>query len=202
MFKKALSLTLLLSSMSLAQVSKTKIQPTKVDSPYFAAEGIRVGVFKPNYELKAKFREKTPTGSSSGSGKLDLDNQSVGLNVGYSSIPVRNIGYIVSANLVELVLIDNSVNTIRLDGNGTYAFNKNLYSRAGLNFTRFVSANAGNFEGKLGFQFGLGFLVTANFGFDLSYSQSNFDGKSKFGSSTVENEYSIQGVELGVSATF
>lgn len=202
MLKQVLTFTLLLSSFSMAQVSKTQVRPTKVDSPYFASEGIRVGIFKPNYELKVKSKLKSPTGSVSETGTLDIENQSVGLSAGYSFIPVRNIGYVVNANLIELVLLDNSVNTVRVDGSGTYAFNKNFYSKAGLNYTRFVSANAGDYDGDFGFQVGIGAQITTNLGFDLNYSHSNFKFEESENTATFTNNYSVQGIEMGLSATF
>lgn len=165
-------------------------------------EGLRVSIFKPNYDMKISVTAVNNLGNQfSGSTTMDLDGGN-GLFVGYAYLPVRSVGYIAGLNYIEIVSNDTSANTVRADINGTYAFNSNFYAKAGLNTTRWVSKGASRIDGSIGKQIGLGMQVTKNIGLDITYSEARVSQASKDAFMKSDMTADLVGTEFGITGTF
>lgn len=195
--------TVLISSLSLAQTnnSRSAISMKETNAVSTTSEGLRIRIFKPQYKIHAKVKFNSNGVKSSDTGTIDLDMGN-GLAVGVVSLPVNQIGYIAEINYIELKVNDSSTNTVRLDGNGAFAFNNHIYANSGLNYTQYVGKRGKDIKGDFGFQAGVGLKATANFGVDLTYSESNLSSKSTYEGFSSKADMKIKGYEIGLSGTF
>lgn len=195
-----------LAFTALAQTSSNRTSAKSIEKPTLAAgivtDGVRIGIFKANYEGILKFSGQVNNlVSYSERFTVDLDTSN-GLSVGYISVPIRSIGYDMSASLMEIILNDRSANLVRVNSNATYGFTKKLYSKLGLNYSKYVGRGARNFDGDVGYQFGLGFQVTPRFGLDLTMSETKMAYNEQVGSENYAVDYRFRGLEMGLTSTF
>lgn len=190
------------STISLPKV-KSSTSSSKAQDPFknvksgWAAEGVRVSIFKPTYDMSIDINIPNVVVNAP-----DIDSGN-GLFVGYAYLPVRSFGFIGGANYIEMVSNDSSANTLRLEANGAWAFTQNLYAKIGLNNTRFVSKGAGNIDAGMGHQMGLGFQLTKNLGLDLTYSEVNMSLTENMGPGfNLDADVKIRGTEIGLTGTF
>lgn len=186
----AFLVTGLMASMSLAQTSSVGKMP-KQDG--ISSKGFRVSLVRPM--LEAEFKIQGSGQSFTSKSKI---KDSIGLAVGYVSLPVQSIGW--TGNLAYMDLKDegDNVNMLRADGNVAYAFTNLVNVKGGLNLTKFTSENAKDYRPAIGLQASVGFQATKNFGIDFGYTQMN---------QTLDNEFAdvklkMSGFEIAVNGTF
>ncbi len=195
--------TLLLISTNLwAQALTTEPVPP-VETSKVASQGIRLGFFKSFLEM-----ELAGPGDSV-KGTLD---DTMGLSVGYANLPVQDVGFSSELSYLFVKEDSSSADLIRLDANIAYAFNSNVYLKAGPNISKFVRGGIiEDLNPSLGFQVGVGGQLSKNIGGEIKFvkmAQSgkiHFDGlnNDQFGAIDSVNVNTDQsGVELGLNATF
>lgn len=183
--------------------NKTQRSSTKNQDPFqsiksgWASEGVRVSIFKPIYDLSVDINiPNVPINAP----EIDGGN---GLFVGYAYMPVKSFGFIGGANYIEMVSSDRSMNTLRFEANGAYAFNQNVYAKLGLNNSRVVSSEAGSFDAGMGHQMGVGIQITKTIGLELTHSQSKFTYTEKMAPNfNLDADFTVRGTELGITGTF
>ncbi len=165
-----------------------------------AAQGFRFTLMKSFLKIKGKFSY----GGRSFTDKETVD-QSIGLGLGYVYLPVASLGFTgrLLYNIAEIDADegkDPDYSTVRLEANGAYSFNSNLYGFAGLNLNKYTETENGMKEFNIGpgFQLGIGVQLSRNFGFDLQFVQLN--NKAEKDGATADFEQS--GIELGAHGTF
>lgn len=156
-----------------------------------ASEGFRLAILKPFMNLDVKI---SGTGESDSS-KID---DTLGFSVGYANLPVQDLGW--TTNLAYLDMRNNggSAGMARLDGNLAYAFKPMVNIKGGLNVSKMVSGALTQLNVGIGFQAGVGFQFTQNFGIDAGYSQMNQSLSSGGQTATIRES----GPEIGLNATF
>lgn len=189
----AVALMALTTTQALAQYtsSMTYQQDTTV-------EGLRVSFVLPN--LKGHFKV---SGTVEGIPVNVSDSQSMsdtkGIAIGYANIPVQQIGYLLQGSLLSIPGDEDTVNVLRLEGNGAMGLSSSVFAKAGLNLAKPVS-DTGEFDytPEIGLQAGLGVQVTPNFGLDFTYTQMKMT-TSKYG---LTADLTISGLEIGLTGTF
>ena len=180
----------LLASTVLAQNTST----TKMPTDEISSRGVRIGIVKPMLEYEAK----VDYSGNSFSFKDKLD-EAIGFSVGYASLPVQEFGWISNLTYIDIKNQGTKSGLIRLDGNLAYAFTSFVNVKGGLNLSKFTSdGNMAKLDPSLGFQGGLGFQVTKNFGVDIGYTQMNQSGTN----SDLKLNFKVAGAEIGLNGTF
>lgn len=166
--------------------AKTETTLPAADST-IASNGIRVGLFLPAF------------GTSSKLGGYQKLSKTYGVSAGYAYIPVLNIGFIADAAYLKLKSKISSADLVRLSANATFAFNSNLYTKAGVNVSKYVRGEGvKDYDSDLGYQFGFGSQITKNAGLEIGYTQS----KQKKTIAGFKDELKEYGIEIGATATF
>ncbi len=148
-----------------------------------------------------------------------------GVSIGYADLKVGQFGW--TSNLAYLSLGEHyvdtfttvqdnsitsgsktysgSINFVRADFNVAYTFNKYFNFKAGLNTLKCINgtgydSGSENYFKNLGFgyQSSIGIQLTKNYGFDIGFSDMNFQGSNSNGS----GNYTISGLEVALSGTF
>ncbi len=190
----------LVASSSFAQNTSTAKMP---EDDSVSSKGFRVSLVRPNLDAKMKVNYQ---GTHFFDGSTKIDN-TMGLAVGYASLPVQELGWTTNLALME-AKSESTANLARLDGNLGYALNKYVNLKGGLNVIKFTSGNGvKDMNPGLGLQASVGVQITRNFGLDLGYTEMNTSGKSTvtsngqaIGKADVDLKFS--GFEIGLNGTF
>lgn len=187
------------ASSSFAQNTSTAKMPQD-DS--ISSKGFRISLVRPN--LDAKMKVKYESFSFDGSQKID---STMGLAVGYASLPIQELGWTTNLALME-AKNESSANLARVDGNLGYAFNKYVNLKGGLNVAKFTSGSGvKELNAGFGFQASVGVQLTKNFGLDVGYTEMNTAGKTPITSNGQEigkadYDLKMSGLEVGINGTF
>lgn len=151
-----------------------------------ASKGIRVEFVKSFLDGNLKIHDEIIL-----SGEAD---HNFSLGVGYADIRVNQPGFTTRLIYTQFNSLSSS---IRIDGNGTYGLNNNIYLLGGLNLHNFTSGPT-QLDTGLGFQIGAGVQFTENFGAGLSFVSIN--NSAQIDGSNVD--FTAKGLELSLHATF
>ena len=156
------------------------------------SEGFRVGIV-----VKSLLDGKMELKDSDGLGYSVSDDieHDFGIVLGYANIGINSPGFL--GNLIYTQFNDRS-NSIRLEGNGTYGINKNVYFLGGLNLHKFTKG-LDRLDLGIGFQAGAGVQINQNFGLNLTYVTLNNDGNIN---NEVDVDFEANGLELSLHGTF
>lgn len=155
-----------------------------------ASSGFRLGLVKSMFD--GKFEAKQGR-TSVGVEATDIDHD-FGIALGYARIPVQEPGF---TSRLLYTQFNQKVQSLRLEGNGTYGFNEYVHVLAGLNAHNYVKGVEGAGAG-LGFQAGLGVQATKNFGMDLTYVYLQNSASSE----GVAEKLKLTGPEITAHVTF
>lgn len=182
--------TALMASLAFAQNTSTTKMP-KYDG--ISSKGFRVSILKPMLEMELKAK----SGNLSGTDKINV-NDTLGLAVGYASLPVQAFGWTANLAYLELKEGGDRINMYRADGNVAYAFTKFVNAKGGLNLSKFTSKNFEKLDPAIGLQASVGFQATRNFGVDLGYVMMN----QKKTIDDVNYNLKESGFEIALNGTF
>ena len=178
---------LAVSSVSFAQsrlVNKTTTKQSTVRKTYSntmenafskpndsVTRGFRFGFTRPQYAASLNYavRNGATVAGDSDSPSVNYTN---GLKFGYANLPVGALGYIADFDYLEVNVEEKSNNIVRLDGNAAIAVTPLFNVHAGLNYADLVGTGASKWDAGYGTQFGIGYQMTRNFGFELNYSET------------------------------
>lgn len=157
-----------------------------------SAEGIQIGLFIPNYDIKVK----QSVGDVSRTDEDGLDDADFGISIGYARYHVRALGFDGSLAYSKL---DEENGLLRFGMNVGYAFNSFVHVKAGANVSQ-ITGDTGDIsvDPSVGFQIGAGIQVMPNFGLTVGYAvmrQTAKEGLTDF-------EFTTDGLEAGIVATF
>jgi len=179
----------LLLKESEAQTSKVVPVPSKIRSSGLLSKGFRVEFIKSFSDGSLTLKD----GSSSDRASGDLDHK-FGIGFGYANIGLNEPGFIAHIIFNQF---NETAESIRFEGNGTYGFSEYIYFQGGLNLNKFTKGPT-KLDAGIGFQFGIGVQLNEQFGLNFSYVKINnavsIDG--------VKAEFEAQGLELNLHATF
>lgn len=118
-----------------------------------------------------------------------------GLALGYANFPVRRLGYV--AGLGYLAIDDGETRNglLRADANVAYALDGQLYGKGGLNLSKWTTGYLSTFNLAMGFQGGIGYRFTRNFGVEAGYTIMKQQQPQTGG-------VTVQGGELSLTGTF
>lgn len=170
------------------------------DDTGYASRGPRLSVTKPFLKFEST-REESNRKISTSSNPSD----SVGLSLGYTSMPIRRTGWGLelsgqTSSQTSGPNSDKRETSMRLAGNLYHAFNSALYVKSGANFSHWIGEikvgdQKTTTQPGLGFQAGGGFQITRQVGLDIAYVWLN----QKHG---LGGELFQEGIELSVTGTF
>lgn len=144
--------------------------------------------------------------------------QSLGLSLGMSYLPVRSLGW--NAQMTQIFVnqkvVSNTKNYIgtatidriqRTEGNLLFAFNETFFVKAGLNLSTVAMSDTDfKLNSSFGYQFGAGLQVMDNLGLHADYvsmKHQTANNSSFNGVDTSKNLHTdATGLEFGVSALF
>lgn len=161
----------------------------------YSANGFRVSLVRPilSVDFKAQFQGREVTFEE------NLDD-TLGLSVGYASLPVQELGFTANAAYLQ-VREDSNTDTsiLRVDGNLAYALSSMVNFKGGLNVSNLRVKDGGDrVQPGLGLQASAGFQFTRNFGLDVGYVVMN----QKSSSNGIDFQYQESGPELSLNGTF
>ncbi|MGE0632781.1 MAG: hypothetical protein AB7O96_10250 [Pseudobdellovibrionaceae bacterium] len=197
---------LLVLVMPFSSFAQNEISTLPVRDEAIAAQGIRVSFLAPS--LQDRFRYSK--GSTTATSKKEALNSSVGVSVGYASLPINDLGWTTNLAYIQSKYAAIDIGAIRADGNFALAFTKSFNAKIGINFTKFLEmATVKNFRPNLGYQAGVGYQFYKNFSADLAYVQMAASGDTPFyyrdtgeHAFDAHTVYQQMGPELSVSGTF
>ncbi|MEK2689755.1 hypothetical protein [Bdellovibrio sp. GT3] len=188
-FMVLLTLALMTSTASAQNKQTAKVEKNNAIS----SNGFRVGIAKPMLRASTK---ATVNGESYHFSD-DLD-QTLGLSVGYASLPVQELGWTVNATYIDIQNQGSSAGIARIDGNFAFAFTEIINLKGGLNISKITGSNSNEYDPGIGFQGGFGFQITKNFGIDLNYTEMAQSRTSDLTRIDIKES----GFEVGLNATF
>lgn len=168
--------------------------------PVMSAEGFRMGII----HMKSNSSAKTPVSDGSGEVRTDSTIDYSGITMGYSYIPVNQVGCIVN---VSYLTDDNpnefSYSLTRFDASLTSGFNTRFSGKIGINGS--VQSFKNRLEGSTplpgaGLSVGFGFQLNKALGLDLTYMSMNQN--IQVDSNKALATYKHQGLEVTLHATF
>lgn len=134
-----------------------------------SAEGVRISLVSPFLRVKAKISGAGESASSSN----DID-RTLGLSVGYVSLPIQQLGFTTALSYLSLKNDDSeSVPLWRASGNLAYTANQSLSIFGGLNLSNIRPDQKDSdfkvdFRPGIGGQLGATFQINKNIGIDLA----------------------------------
>jgi hypothetical protein len=134
----------------------------------------------------------------------ELD-QNPSFSIGYHNIATDNIGFSVIANYLRYELDGFDANYVRLDGNINFGLHQHIYVFGGANVSEYVGGDSNEsvvVKPYLGFQFGVGGLLTERIGFSLSYYEINDASKDTSFGEDIDIDDKISAIELGTELFF
>ena len=133
--------------------------------------GFRFGFTRPQYAASFDYAIQNGT-SVAGDSASPSVNYTNGLKFGYAYLPVQSLGYIADFDYLEVNVEEKSNNIVRLDGSAAFAITYLFNVHAGLNYADLIGTGASKWDAGYGTQFGVGYQITRNFGFELNYSET------------------------------
>ncbi|MGE0633641.1 MAG: hypothetical protein AB7O96_14605, partial [Pseudobdellovibrionaceae bacterium] len=127
------------------------------------------------------------------------DVSSIGLGVGYASLPLMRLGWTSNLSYIQSKFSDSEINALRLDGNLAFAFHPSFNVKGGINYTKFMSEGIEDSGPRQGFQASLGYQLTKNFSADIGYVSMRGTGEA---SDNQGRQYFQSGTEVALSGTF
>ncbi len=193
MKKTVVLMSFFASLTSLAQNTSVSTIGQEVSS-----KGFRMSLSKPS--LTAEIKASANGKSASNSQNL---SDSLGLGIGYASLPVQQLGWTSNLSLIEIKEGGTTVQLTRLDGNLAFAFTPVVNVKGGLNLAKMTKGDEdGILSPAFGLQVGVGFQVNKNFGIDVGYTQMNQKAEVTSAGQDVDLNLAISGVEIGINGTF
>jgi hypothetical protein len=191
---------LVLSTSAWAQNTMIMDKPDAAASTLLDSKGFSLRAFNASNDIKVTASTPDQTKPvSSASNTFDVDF-SRGLSLGHQNVKDRGLGYKSLFSIYEIRINGSSVNLLKGAADLTYGLNKNFFTFAGLNASKFRSndSDLNNLDPNVGYQFGLGLKLTSRLGFDFGYHRMASSGI--IAKNNIEIETS--GVELGINTTF
>ncbi len=202
MNKKLFLAALFLVSSTTAFAQNTSVSQIE-KSTAVSSEGFRVSLLRSNLSMKIN----ADYGDEKVNETYKID-QTVGLSLGYVSLPIQQLGWTASLAALQLAVDEDELSMLRADGNVGYAINSYFNIKAGLNISNIKTNDSeASFKPDIGTQAGIGFQFNKNFGLDINYVitkqfvtvEKKFNnvvsGKSRF---TPEQT----GTEIALTGTF
>lgn len=189
-------LIVLLSSVSYAQTNYTDAPRQAVS--YNKNEGIKLGLIKSFFKGELEITATDGFDSFSASTSDDVD-QDIGLVVGYQMIRPYDVGF---NTQLSYNMLEEDVNSIRLEGNIAYGINDMMHVLGGLNLNKFTGDDGvDEYDAEVGFQLGMGANIQM-FNVSLMYYQIKNSVSESDSGITVDADITLKGLELGVGITF
>lgn len=173
-----------------------------VDSDKAPVKGLRLSLIKPswNLDLTSSTAGRSSTASTS-------PDDSLGIAVGYASLPIRQMGWLAGGSLLQykakVGTFQATYGMVRAEGSLAYTFANRAYVRGGLNLSKYYRGfEYQSFDPALGLQAGGGFHLNRNLGIDVAYvvmdHRAALSGEYRGTTLNIKEA----GLELAITGTF
>ena len=163
-----------------------------------SSNGLRVGISKALLNGQV---EANATGARGEKTTGDIRND-FGVSLGYAYLPTQEFGFL---GHVAYNAFEDNVGAVRVDANGAYSFQENFYAFGGLNMNKIVAGNQvlTDLDMSPGYQLGLGFQISKQFGLDVQYISTRNTRSIFFGNGVQGSvDLRMSGIEFVAHATF